>query len=150
LFAEELAVLFDDLDVETQSTRDPDWKVYFEFLYPRPIDFQRIHNQQVVHALTDHGDDPRLPRDVDHYAYFPDRASRATFRAELEEQGYRISDQAEVEDAPEDHRYRLSFVTHGPVDLQSIDQVTIPLWLRAQELGGHYDGWGCPIAVQQD
>jgi uncharacterized protein (TIGR01619 family) len=150
LIEKELTTQFEELDLQTQATHDPQWKAYFEFLYPNPLDFQRIHNQQVVRTLAAHGDEPQVPRTIDHYAYFPSQESRAAFRDELVEHGYEITEERAVEDGGDGNRYVLSFTSFGPVDLQSIDQVTIPLFVRADQLGGHYDGWGCPVASADD
>lgn len=136
---------FPELDFETFSREDPEWEVYFEFLYPSRLDFQRIHNQRVVRALSEHGDDPSIARDVDHFAYFPDPESRRSFRDEIVELGFEV-DYEEEGDAGE-LRFGIAFRSHGPVDLSSIDQLTIPLFLKADQLGGRYDGWGCTVTT---
>lgn len=134
---------FPDLEVESFSREDSDWQVFFDLLYPGPLDFQRIHNQRVVRALTEHGDDPSIARKIDHFAYFPDPAARKSFRDELVERGFAV--EYEEEGDKGDLRFGIAFRSHGPVDLSSVDQLTIPLFVRAEQLGGHYDGWGCEV-----
>lgn len=139
----ELQEEFSDLEIDTIGQLDAEWKVYFEFLYPQPVDFQRIHNQRVVRLLGEHGDIGSIPRQIDHFAYFPDEQSRKTFAREVVDQGYAVEYSEESDEG--DLRFGLSFNSHGPVDLATIDRVTIALFLRAEELGGNYDGWGCSV-----
>ncbi len=141
----ELQKRFTDFEIETFSREDPDWEVYREFLYPTPVDLQRIRNQKVVRALADHGDDPAIPRPIDHFAYFPDVASRRRFREKIVESGFEVDYEEEAETG--DLRFGIAFKSHGPVDLSTVDHVTIPLFLEAEKCGGTYDGWGCEVTT---
>lgn len=144
----ELEREFDGVELETQARLDAQWRVYFDLLYPTPLDFQRIHNQRVVHLLAQNGDNPSIPRRIDHFAFFPDPQTRDRFRAEIIERGFTV-DEEDVSEAEEgERRFLLAFHSVGPVDLGSIDQLTIPLFLRADELGGVYDGWGCEVQAK--
>lgn len=139
---------FGDLEVEVLANLDAEWNVYFGFLYPQPIDFQRIHNQRVVRLLAEHGDQPEVPRQIDHFAYFPDAESREAFARAVTEDGFEIEAQTEEDEG--ELRFAISFHSYGPVDLAAIDQATIGLFIRADELGGNYDGWGCPVQKAGD
>lgn len=148
LVTAEIEKKFPDVEVEAFSREDSEWEVYFDFLFPTPVDFRRIDNQRVVRALAEHGDDPTLARDVDHFAYFPSAEARRTFRDEILAGGFTV-DYEEEGDSGE-LRFGIAFRSHGPVDLSSVDQVTIPLFVRADELGGSYDGWGCAVTKAID
>lgn len=144
----ELQEDFPDLDVDTVGQLDAEWKIYFDFLYPRPVDFQRIHNQRIVRLLAEHGDDPTIPRKVDHFAHFPNPQARRTFAREVAAQGFEIGEEEEADDG--DLRFGLTFHAVSTVELSTIDRTTTPLFLRAEELGGQYDGWGCTVATSDD
>jgi uncharacterized protein (TIGR01619 family) len=131
------------LNVDTIGQLDAEWSVYFEFLYPKPLDFQRIHNQHVARLLAEHGDDCSISRQIDHVAFFADEANRRTFAREIVEQGFSIEQQSESDDG--ELRFQLSFTSVGTTDLATIDRLTVPLFVRIGELGGAYDGWGCPV-----
>ena len=139
---------FGELEVDTTAQLDAEWKIYFEFLYPQPVDFQRIHNQRVVRALGEHGDIASIPREIDHYAYFPNTSSRREFAREITDAGFEVAHETEADEG--EFRFGLSFKSHGPVDLATIDGVTIGLFVRANEHGGAYDGWGCAVQTGAD
>src|SRR5215475_5252990 len=61
---------------------DPDWKHFFEFLYPGPEEMQIIQNGRVLDALEREGDFNNIARRVDHWLYFPDRAAMEKFKGE--------------------------------------------------------------------
>lgn len=145
VFKRELAEEFGDLEVEldTVAQRDPSWELYLDFLYPQPIDFQRISNQRVAHQLAEHGDVASIPRQIDHHALFPDEATRRDFARAVAQRGFTIDEEVEADDGK--LRFALVFSSHGPVDLASIDQLTIPLFLEIEEAGGLYAGWGCAV-----
>ena len=138
----------DELDVDALGQLDPEWKVYLDFLYPSPLDFQRIHNQRVVRLLGENGDNPAIPRQVDHTAVFPTNESLRTFMREIADNGFAIDETVEGDDG--ELRFRLMFSNESPTDLGTIDRLTIGLFVRIEELGGMYDGWGCPIATDDE
>lgn len=138
---------FPDLEVQAFAQEDPEWTVYFGFLYPTTVDSQRIRNQHTLRALHDNGDAVETPRPIEHTAFFPDAATRRTFKSELPDKGFSVGSEQEADLG--DKRYGLLFSSHGPVDLGSIDKLTIPLVRRIDELGGRYDGWTCPLITSQ-
>lgn len=118
---------------------DPEWGVYFDFLYPSPDDLQRILNHRVTGNLMDHGDNLAEARPIDHLAYLPNAAAAANFRDYLRERDFSVD-----EPRNEGGTFALSFKRSDRPD--NIDDVVIPIARRAQELGGEYDGWGCEVA----
>ncbi len=64
---------------EAGSRLDKGWTTYLEFLYPSPEDMERIQNRRVCESLQKNGDALSEPREIDHWAYFPDEDSRARF-----------------------------------------------------------------------
>ena len=123
---------------EVGARLDPEWEVYFGFLYPSPDDLQRILNRQVVENLVAHGDNPSEPRPIDHFAYLPNATAAANLRDYLGAQDFSID-----EPSIEGGTVALSF--QRPDRPDSIDDVVVPIARRIQELGGEYDGWGCEV-----
>lgn len=119
------------------SQPDPDWGVYWRFLYPSPDDFQRMGNRDVLDQLLAHGDAPGLPREIDHFALFEAAGAVQGFVKSL--QGTAIGE-VNVETDPEGVT-TVSFKTFG--SLSDIDEVTIALMRAAEAHDGTYDGWGC-------
>ena len=133
----------DEVECDAIASLDASWRVYLEFLYPQPLDFQRIHNQKVLRLLQEHGDNVAIPRQIDHFAYFPTAEARDTFVSGIRADGMQIGEQADA--AEGELPFGVGFSSHGPVDLASIDRVTTDLFVRITDLGGNYDGWGCPV-----
>jgi uncharacterized protein (TIGR01619 family) len=123
---------------EVGDRPDPEWDVYFGFLYPSPDDLQRILNRRVTENLVAHGDNLSEARPIDHFAYLPDAAAAANLRDYLREQHFSI-DEPRIEGGS----VALSFKRPDRPD--GIDDVVIPIARRVQELGGEYDGWGCEV-----
>lgn len=124
-----------DYNFEIGERLDPEWSVYFNFLYPSPDDLQRILNRRVVDNLAAHGDDLSEVRPIEHFAYFPNSSAAAKLRNYLREEGFSIG-----EPPIDGGTVAVSFKRiDRPED---IDDVVIPVARRVQELGGEYDGWG--------
>lgn len=127
-----------DYEYETGHRDDPEWLIYKDFLFPSPRDRQRIANRHVLDALAEQDDAHDIPREIDHFAYFPDAQSADTFSHWVEGEG---SVGTKIE--PHDGQHCVQFKRVDPA--AEIDSVTILLFNRAAELGGEYDGWGCPV-----
>lgn len=132
-----------DREVQWRHEHDPEWTFYRDFLYPSPGQMQWILDRRVVDQLRSHGDSLEVPRPVDHYVNFTDRAARDEFLKLAVERGFegRTSD-VEDEAAP---RFCAHLVREDPVDLSHIHEVVLELRALADEHGGEYDGWGCPV-----
>jgi uncharacterized protein (TIGR01619 family) len=122
---------------------DAQWSVYFDFLFPMPVDMQRILNRQVCDRLREHGDDLAAGRPVDHAAIFTDGIAAATFVEQVKEQGFTVNQAGE--EADEHERHVVLFVRDDAP--AQIDLVVLPLFESVTTLGGVYDGWGCAIAT---
>lgn len=107
-----------------------------------PADRQVEADKRVIEQLMKHGDDGSIPRDVDHYAYFPTLDGAQHFVNWLNENGCTVPN-TEPRDCED--MFGVSFVCHTPADLESISAKTVSFYEKAEELGGEYDGWGCEI-----
>ena len=129
---------YPDYRYEADTREDPDWDVYFGFLYPPPDDFQRIQNRRVIESLASHGDRHDVPRTIDHRVYLGDGDAAQRLRAELLALGFEVEAPKTME-----NDVALDFQRRDRPD--SIDDVVLPIVRRARELGGTYDGWGCEV-----
>ncbi len=133
---------FDAYRFEFGHRDDPQWSVYFDFLFPMPVDMQRILNRQVCDRLREHGDDLAKARAVDHAAIFTDGLSAAGFVEQVSGEGFTVTQAGEEPDEHERHVV-LFARDDSPVE---IDMVVLPLFEKVTSLGGVYDGWGCTVA----
>jgi len=118
---------------------DSEWQTYFEFLYPSDADRQRMKNSRVCEALQKHGDRLTDEREIDHWAYFPSASARSAFVEQASRLGFRLRSLSEPEKPGDRYGVRLFRVDVPTLD--GIDDVTLPLFHLATELGGEYDGW---------
>ncbi|HVW02505.1 MAG TPA: DUF695 domain-containing protein [Planctomycetaceae bacterium] len=130
---------------EAGSQQDPDWNQYLDLLYPGPRDWQRISNRHVIEQLQSSGDPLEKERPVQHWAYFPDEATRAQFVATIQPLGFSITSQEVLEDEEHPLRYSVGCERVDHVDWDSINAVTLELFELANSLGGNYDGWGTSV-----
>ncbi|MDQ0319028.1 hypothetical protein QO002_001166 [Pararhizobium capsulatum DSM 1112] len=94
-------------------------------------------NEEVRLDLRKQGDDGRTPRLLQHYAYFPSADAEKAYADFLISKAYQI--ERESGDSPGDNPWGVIFTkVQAPID---IDDETANLGLKANSLGGEYDGW---------
>lgn len=118
---------------------EEDWETYFGLLYPSPRDMQLISNQQLLGVLAEHGDDHELPREVEHFAYFPTEVAGHEFAGRAAAEGFTLGEHRPPEEPGAEWGVRVTRV--DPVDYFSIGDATLLLFELAEECGGSYDGW---------
>jgi Family of unknown function (DUF695)/Regulator of ribonuclease activity B len=130
---------FPHYEYETGAQDDMDWSVYLGYLSPSKIDRQTINNRRICSTLENHGDTLDQPRDLDHWAYFPDAQSRGAFIEKVSTLGFLIEKLIEPND--EYPEYGVQLKRSDVPNYHHIDQITQPLFHHAAEVGGEYNGW---------
>lgn len=138
---------FPQYKYEAHAREERDWTSYLEYLYPGPLDRQTISNRRVCDALEHNGDALTEPREIDHWAYFPDAAARDAYVAEAAGQGFKLRVLSQADD--EDPRYGAQLWREDVPSPREIDGITIALLNIAEKHGGEYDGWEC-VVVRPD
>lgn len=82
---------FPDYEFDFGTQSDPQWKQYLNVLFPSDNDLQRILNREVLDVMEKEGDEPEKPREVLHWAYFPNERYRTDFGTALSAMGYRVN-----------------------------------------------------------
>lgn len=132
---------FSNYEFEKGGREDAAWDVYTDFLFPGPLDFQRIHNRRVCENLKKHGDNLEIAREIDHWVYFQSKSNFKKFLEFLKEKGFEVKQTGREKPLIGKH-----FVNFHRVDIPSlVDNVVVELYLKSEELGGEYDGWGCTV-----
>jgi uncharacterized protein (TIGR01619 family) len=132
---------FEAYKFEIGHRDDPQWTVYFDFLYPTPLDLQRISNRQVTDQLREHGDDLGKERPIDHSAVFNEAGPAAAFVAWATTHGYAVLRNGEEPDEQDRH---IVNIVRDDIPAE-IDLIALPVFERVTALGGIYDGWGCQV-----
>ncbi|MBI1333889.1 MAG: hypothetical protein GC165_13530 [Armatimonadetes bacterium] len=89
-------------------------------------------------TLLQHGDDGTKLRTVDHLAYFGSQHDQAAYMTFVQENGFTLGDC--------DDDFSVAFTKESAVVGEEFDREIAALELKAMELNGDYDGWGCPVA----
>ncbi|MEZ4223097.1 MAG: DUF695 domain-containing protein [Polyangiaceae bacterium] len=125
------------------SKEDPEWGYYHEFLVPDEERWRWIMDRRVVQQLEAQGDPLSVPREVDHFLFFPDADRRDAFAKEAAALGFRCN----VLDPDEtlERAFGLSLHRDDGVELNYIHDLVMSLVEMAAPHDGDYDGWGCVL-----
>ncbi len=135
----------EDYKYATDCKEDTEWSDYFDFLYPAEYEYQTIMNGRVLMGLKQHGDNPEMEREVDHWLYFGTGKDRDNFIEKAEAAGYKVLSKENLEDGDE-APYRLNISRQDNTLPGNVNEYVWELICLAKENNGSYDGWGCPIA----
>lgn len=126
-------------DAAVRVTDDPDWSAFRELLEPDASELDFIYDRRVIQALINNGDDPSIPRDIDHFIICPDASAQAKLVSIGKSLGFRTT-AAQTDDGS----YSVELVrSDAPEDIAEIAR---PLREAAAQLDAEYDGWGCVAA----
>ena len=130
---------FEEYSWDIGLVEEPGWDTYFDFLFPDDQGMDTIWNNRVRRQLEANGDESSIPREIDHWLYFPSDADRAAFISEIEPEGFSVKLLEPEEDKP------FGILVQRSDAPDDIDDVTWPLRELAGAHGGIYDGWGCEV-----
>jgi hypothetical protein len=112
-------------------------------LNPSPAEDQVAKDTMVLRQLAEDGDIAAASREIEHWAYFPDRASADRFAAIISAEGMSVLSLDEPAEAP--GKVQVYFSHVGSVLPDDISSITIHLDELATRAGGQYDGWATPV-----
>lgn len=130
---------FADYRYETGTRDEPDWSSYLSYLYPSDADRQTIENRRVCAMLAQNGDRLCAPREIDHWAYFPEAGLLNAYVKEALGLGFKVRSISAPDDRHDHHCARI-WRSDTPA-FDAIDDITLPLHYLAAKHGGEYDGW---------
>ena len=141
---------FANRDWEAGSHDDPDWEVYFGFLYPDDVCMLHIQNRRACDRLEDMGDDLSVSRRLEHWAAFPTREKAVAFADQAKEIGYGVEriEEADVSKeiaagVPKTSMLVWQVCLSRPDCPEDSDEVSLLLFGLAREQDGEYMGWSC-------
>lgn len=127
--------------IEYGTNRDAAHAFYFESLYPDGYELQQIKDREILRELEAEGDDPSVPRVVEHYLFFKtpsamQRCAETLSYAEIE---------TGLEEEGEYPHGLLLRLTHS-LEPETLAGVTRPLIDAAEKEHGIYLGWSTTLA----
>ena len=130
-------------EIKVSCNEDADHRGYHDDLYPTEDDWQVIQDLQVIENLERNDDDGSAMRKVDHWVYFPDKASSVDFVIWAEND--RFTEEPQFSHETDEGKYCVRLFHHGTIKIEDISSHTIALRRKAADLGGSYEGWEAPV-----
>lgn len=119
-------------------------------LSPTDNDWQVINDIKVLEALEKHGDQPNIPREIDHWIFFKTPEFRENYQQWARNSGFQVRTSFESEDKTEPHPYTLQIYKTACTTLEEISHITLTLKHKADEMDAEYDGWETPVKKSPD
>jgi regulator of RNase E activity RraB len=126
---------------------DPQW-THHAGLQPNAYARQGIWNRRLLHTMAEHGDQPALPRPIDHLAYFPSEDAAARAHSGLTALGF-ACDEVAGSSEPDDTAsvWSLEFHRDDVLDGDRADAFVGQILDVILPLDGTYDGWGAELRL---
>jgi len=118
---------------------DPEWALYRDYLYPSRRMLRVMKNRGVYAALGKEGDVLTVPREVEHWAYFPTPHARAGFIQNCQKNGFQV--RSILEPHPKWDEFGVTVFRQDVPSPDGLDDVILLLFDFAEAAGGRYDGW---------
>jgi uncharacterized protein (TIGR01619 family) len=126
---------------------DDTWTVYFDFLYPSPLDLQLIYNHRIVEALAENGDKPELPHHIDHWLNFEKKKDMNDFIKALAGKNF-VVERDSIAKTQKTHPLTLQISEESKTDLETIDNSVIQLFELVVKFKGIYEGWETFVVIE--
>jgi hypothetical protein len=138
---------FPDYQFKAGHRPEPDWSTYCSYLYPSDAAMQSIQNRRLCTVMQENGDPLCVARDIDHWAYFTSAAARETFLLDAGRLGFSVRTLYSPDDAG---KFGARVWRSDVPGMNTIDDITRPLYELALEHGGNYDGWETSLEKSGD
>jgi regulator of RNase E activity RraB len=134
---------FPGYEFDHGSRHDPAWDQYLNVLFPSDDDLQKILNREVLDVMENQGDQPEIPREVLHWAYFPTEVNRSDFEAAVQTKEYRIGSKSHHPEG--ENPYGVCFGKAQKCTSDAIDKGVLELRKLVERFQGEYDGWEAQV-----
>lgn len=122
-------------------TRDPEWNVYFDELYPSRIEFQLLADHEREAAAAAAGDELEVPRPICHWAYFPSAECREKFLQVVHACGFLSHLLDPLDPEASTFGYCAELSRNDRADHPYLDDLVMWLHAKADEFAGYYDNF---------
>ncbi|MFM2389908.1 MAG: hypothetical protein RLZZ437_1463 [Pseudomonadota bacterium] len=116
-------------------------------LFPTMAEYQIFKDGMVLGELAKNGDIATKPRQIDHWAYFPDRQRAEDFAASIKAEGMTVISVLDTSELGGQTQVKFNHV--GTVLPEDISAVTVRLAELAAHHAGGYDGWETFVMRQE-
>ena len=130
-----------DYPPQSETKFEPGWDTYHQRLYPGPLERQSIQTRLQFEQMMQAGEDPSLPRPIEHRLSFPSSETRQQFISQAQPFGFEVEPSELGESSDPELPYGLAVVRSDRLDLILLDGLVSDLFFRADSCGGEYLGW---------
>jgi hypothetical protein len=134
---------FPGYEFDHGSQHDPAWNQYLNVLFPPDDDLQKILNREVLDVMDNNGDQPEIPREVLHWAYFPTEVNRSEFEAAVQTKEYTVGSKSHQPES--ENPYGICIGKTQKCTSDAIDKSVLELRRLARRCHGEYDGWEAQV-----
>ncbi len=134
---------FPGYEFDHGSQQDPAWNQCLSVLFPPEDDLQKILNREVLDVMENNGDQPEIPREVLHWAYFPTEVNRSDFEAAVQTKQYTLLSKSHQHEG--ENPYGVCFGKIQQCTSDAIDKSVLELRKLALRFQGEYDGWEAQV-----
>lgn len=146
---DELRQHFPAYTFEHQVQEDPNWEVYFDYLYPDEESLLRIQNNKMLRLLEEQGDQAYVPRLISYSLYFRSKKDRAAVVEEVIKSGFEVVEESML-GSDKEVPYKLVLSRESKADEETIYLVTEMLQQLAIQHDGEFDGWETQVVQEND
>jgi len=118
---------------------DPEWNLYYNYLFPTDMDWELINNRHLCENLEKKGDLLTEAREIEHFIYFNDEKSRTEFEKIVKEMEFSVRSYPSSEVNVKE--FGIQIYRDDIPSYQEINEVSLHLYEIAEHFGGRYDGW---------
>lgn len=125
-----------------KAVTDRNWSHYFEVLYPRDEEKEKMENRKTVEQLERKGDNLSSSRPIDHTLYFRSDWHRRAFLKEFDLNGFQVTEMpVEKRVDREGPAFKLVMRRTDKPMLSVMNDLTIRMSKAARKHEGVYEGW---------
>lgn len=132
---------YGDYDFNYLLEKDAPWNFYFHVVYPSLLDMQHIKNRRMLKLMEENGEDLTEEREVTHWFYFDNGASRKQASVRLRDNGCEILDDNFYDERIPDNNFGLRVLIKHDMTLETMTKLTYDLYDFIERYQGVYDGW---------
>ncbi len=132
---------FNDYDFNYLLEKDAPWNFYFNIVYPTLLDMQIIKNRRMIKLMEEQGEDLNEVREVTHWFFFNNGASRKQASVRMRDGGCEILDDNFFDERVPEYNFGMRVLIKHNMTQETMLNVTYALYDFIEKYEGIYDGW---------
>ena len=136
-----MASEFSDYEFNYLLEKDAPWNFYFNVVYPSLLDMQIMKNRRMIRLMAEQGEDLNEVREVTHWFFFNNGASRKQASVRLRDGGCEILDDNFFDERVPEFNFGMRVLIKHNMTQEKMLEVTYALYDFIERYEGIYDGW---------